>query len=838
MNDETVGRLAGQRLGPYRLTAVIGSGGMGEVYRAVRADEEYRQEVAIKLVRAGQDLQFTAQRMRAERQILAGFEHPAIARLLDGGTTEDGIPYLVMELVDGRPITTYCDACGLAVRERLGLFLQVCAAVQYAHQRMVIHRDLKPSNILVSADGAPKLLDFGIAKILDPAVAPLPADATINAQRILTPQYASPEQMRGEPVTAASDVYSLGVILHELLTGARPSAPGEKLTQDVLRAVYEPDTKKPSAVVRLRAVTGARASTAGRALELLEGSPERLARRLKGDLDNIVLTALRREPARRYATVEQLARDIGRHLAHRPVAARRPTLAYRAAALLARHRVAVPASAIAALALAAGFATAVWEAHVATVQRARAERRFDQVRRLADTLIFDIHDSIADLPGAERSRRLVIDTALRYLDSLAADAADDPTLERELANGYLRLGDVQGRALEANQGNYAGALASYRRALALLDASRAAQPQNAATVHDLVVACGKLSDLTWNLGRPAEALAYSRRTVVESRKLAASHPRDAGAAFLRARSELDYGYKLFEIRGDPRAEPHLRHAVASLEAQVAAQPANRPLARTLALAYGRMAALRSAGHRDAEALALERKAQPLLRRLIAAAPHGSDYPHLLAHSEDSAAGALTALGRLDAAARDEQAALSGFRRLTAADPSIEEYRVDVGLALSGVAAIALARDEPRAALASLRESLEWMDRGSSAGAARGSAPANASGEFRLVRAQVLERMGEADDRLAAAARADAAQRLRDARGACAAYREAAGLYGALSASWIEAAAGMKKIAPRLASCPVDTASGGAVRARETASVHRAEAVRSQAPPEHRGDRDV
>ena len=247
---DSLGRFIGRRLGSYEILAQIGSGGMGEVYRAARVDQEYRQQVAIKLVRAGQESSFIANRLRAERQILASFAHPNIARLLDGGTTEEGIPYLVMELIDGRPITAYCDEQRLDTSARLRLFTQVCSAVQYAHQRMVIHRDLKPSNILVTPDGVPKLLDFGIAKILEPGSMGVTADLTVNAFAILTPQYASPEQFTGGTVTAVSDVYSLGVILYELLTGLRPySVAGVLGTPEVAKSVLTHEPRKPSSVV-------------------------------------------------------------------------------------------------------------------------------------------------------------------------------------------------------------------------------------------------------------------------------------------------------------------------------------------------------------------------------------------------------------------------------------------------------------------------------------------------------------------------------------------------------------------------------------------------------------
>ncbi len=339
--------LAGLRLGAYKVIREIGRGGMGTVYLAARADEEFRKQVAVKLVTAGFDHESIIRRFRNERQILAGLDHPNIARLLDGGTTESGAPYFVMEYVQGQTIREYCDTHRLTTLERLKLFRTVCSAVHFAHQNQIVHRDIKPANILVTADGTAKLLDFGVAKLLSPIAQA--GEVTETISRALTPEYASPEQARGETITTASDVYSLGVLLYELLTGHRPYSVAGRSLIEIIEAICEQEPTKPSMVIG-RTVTspGASGNTGvitPEAVSKARGSePHRLRRELEGDLDNIVLKALRKEPQRRYASVEQFSEDIQRYFEHLPVIARQDTLSYRTSKFIARQKAGVSAA--------------------------------------------------------------------------------------------------------------------------------------------------------------------------------------------------------------------------------------------------------------------------------------------------------------------------------------------------------------------------------------------------------------------------------------------------------------------------------------------------------------
>ncbi|MGB8475668.1 MAG: serine/threonine-protein kinase [Candidatus Acidiferrum sp.] len=486
-NQESMGRAAvraGRRIGPYLVVEPIGHGGMGEVFAAVRADGQYRKKVAIKLVRSGYDTAYILERFRNERQILAGLDHPNIARLLDGGNTEEDVPYLVMELVEGVPIDDYCDARKLTVTDRLQLFLQVCGAVQYAHQRLVIHRDIKPSNVLVGEDGVPKLLDFGIAKILDASGS---SEATVL--RPMTPEYASPEQVRGEPITTATDVYSLGVVLYQLLTGHSPYRLDSHTPAKLAAAITATEPERPStSVQRTESISDAGMThllTPETVSSTREDTPHRLQQRLQGDLDFMLLKALRKEPSQRYISVDQFTGDIGNHLKGLPVTARKGTWNYRADKFIRRHKTAVASGALVLLTLVSGIVVTLREARIADANRLRAEKRLKDGHRLANSLIFEVHDSIRQLPGATAARKLIIERAQQYLDGLTLDSQSDPALLQDLAAAYGRLASVQGSPVGASLGDLQSAIPNYRKAVELLLVCSSRDPSNRDILREL-----------------------------------------------------------------------------------------------------------------------------------------------------------------------------------------------------------------------------------------------------------------------------------------------------------------------------------------------------------------
>ncbi|MEM6335703.1 MAG: serine/threonine-protein kinase, partial [Bacteroidota bacterium] len=429
------------RAGPYRLLQSLGRGGMGTVYLAQRDDGAFEQNVAVKIVRRGMDTDDILTRFRTERQILASLQHPNIARLLDGGMTADGRPYFVMEYVEGVPITRYCDEHRLSIDERLRLFATVCGAVQYAHQNLIVHRDLKPGNILVADDGTVKLLDFGIAKLLDPDFGGVEA-RTRTEMRVMTPEYASPEQVRGNVLTTASDVYTLGVLLYELLAGRRPYDLPSRLQHEIERVICAEDPARPSTavkrVVTLRRRDGTTETVSPDTIsERRNMPPDSLKRRLGGDLDTIVLKAMSKEPARRYGSAEQLAQDVRRHLDGLPVEARPATVSYRLRKFVERHRVGFTASMIIIGLTVALLSTTFVQQRRTEAALLRAETEAETSRRVAE--FFAGFFRAADPRQAQGDTLTVYDVLDIGTRRIDAELASEPNVRAGL---LLTLGDV------------------------------------------------------------------------------------------------------------------------------------------------------------------------------------------------------------------------------------------------------------------------------------------------------------------------------------------------------------------------------------------------------------
>jgi eukaryotic-like serine/threonine-protein kinase len=520
--DEPAPVDAGRRFGVYRVVGEIGRGGMGAVYLAERADGQFEQRVAIKVIKRGMDTAHILERFRAERQILASLDHPNIARLIDGGTTGDGRPYFVMEHIEGRAIDEYADEQRLSVHDRLTLFLQVCDAVSYAHQHLIVHRDIKPQNILVTTAGVPKLLDFGIAKVLQESGDQ--GTLTIGGFQLLTPDYASPEQIEGRQTTTQTDVYSLGVVLYELLTGRSPYRPKTWTTPEIFESVRQSDVQRPSTAVGRKPTEETarkrRPLTLDRAAATGTPSLDRLRTQLRGDLDAIVLATLRKEPERRYRSVDQFAGDIRRHLGGLPVRVREDSLWYRGAKFARRNRVGVAATAVVGLTLVGGSMTTAWQAREARRQarlaqeaQIRAERRFAEVRRVANALIFEYHDAIKDLPGATPVRERLVRDALNYLNELVQEAGGDSSLQRELALAYRKVAEVQGGLSGGSLGDTSGAIESHQKSLAILDGVLAAQPTYARARWDVAEGTLQLANLLGMTANTGEALVQARRSL-------------------------------------------------------------------------------------------------------------------------------------------------------------------------------------------------------------------------------------------------------------------------------------------------------------------------------------
>jgi len=519
---EAPGRL-GEAVGGYILEAELGQGGMGTVYLARRADGEFEQQVALKVVSSHLRTRFFTERFRAERQILADLNHHNITRLLDGGVDITGDPYLVMEYVDGQALTRYCDERLLAIPERIRLFLEVCSAVEHAHRKLVVHRDLKPGNVLVTKEGVPKLLDFGTAKLL---LSDLPETAS-TAFGALTPRYASPEQLRGEPVSTSMDVYALGVMLYELAVGAWPFGDPKSQIAGLERAVRDVDPAPPRSLIT------------DESAKFRSTSKARLVRLLDGDLRNVIVKAIESDPRRRYTSVEQLSGDLRRYLAGQPVLAHEPTWIYRGARFVQRHRWRVAVGAVLCVAL--GLS-----ALVTFEQYGRGQRRMVQVRDLSQSYLTDILREVQKLPGSMKACLLIVDRARKNLDQLAPEAPHDLELRRALATAYLELGDIQGKPFTVSLGDTVGALESYRKAETM--ASQAG-PKDWDMLAVLVEARVLTAVIETRSGQYAQAMSLLNSTLDPARRLWQDAPRDLQlngkpAAALYAETNLRLGHTM------------------------------------------------------------------------------------------------------------------------------------------------------------------------------------------------------------------------------------------------------------------------------------------------------
>ena len=596
--------LVGRFVGPYQIVREIGSGGMGTVYEAVRTDDQYIRSVAIKFIAIGMETAEAVTRFRVERQVLAALQHQNIAMLLDGGTSGDGRPYIVMEYVKGKPLLDYCRERNASVTERLRLFCDLCSAVHHAHQMLVIHRDIKPANVLVTESGQPKLLDFGIAKLLTPDLFPESIANTHTAVRRMTPRYASPEQVRGEQLTTATDIYSLGVLLYELLTYASPYRTTTGSDIEFERAVVEQDPAR---------------------LSKAAGDDVRTRKELAGDLENIVAMAMRKEPHRRYASAQQFAEDIKRYLSGLPVTAREDTIIYLTGKLIRRNKLASVAFALLAVSIVVGWTVTIHESR-------QTRAHFQEVRDLANTLLSDIPRDLRSIPGSVPIRAKLVKTALTYLDKLSKEETSDTDLHFDLAHAYDRVGDAQGDPDGPNLGLYSEAIGSYRQALTFAQRV-AAERRRADVLNTMAWLHLKIGDLQWRTGRGKAAFAsyeegvrlgtemhsvYSEmrglnvereayqkiaRALTASRRLdeALTHARqaiDAAEKYNQVRPDVGLGGTATArmIRGDvlgvmgrmEESRADYQEAVARLERATQAQPDFFPMVEDLADAYRRL----------------------------------------------------------------------------------------------------------------------------------------------------------------------------------------------------------------------------------------------------------
>jgi len=669
--------IIGSRLGSYRVVREIGRGGMGAVYLAVRDDDQFQKKVAIKLVKRGMDTSEVLRRFQHERRILAGLDHAYIARLIDGGTAPDGRPFFVMDYVEGQTIDLYCRDRALSIADRCRLFLKVCEAVSHAHRNLVIHRDLKPGNIFVAPDGTPKLLDFGVAKLLVPDADPHLTVTGMQA-RLLTPQYASPEQVMGRPVNTTTDVYSLGGVFYELLTGIcaqnLDSTSPEEIERIIcLQEVPSPSTTKPG---------------------------------IPADLDNIVMMAMRKDPARRYQSVDQFAEDIRRYLTGRPILARKDSLVYSAGKFIRRNRLMFAAASIVVASLVGGIVIAMQQAR-------RAERRLAEMVELANRSLFDVHTAIERLPGATEARREIVKTTLAFLENLSKEVGRDDGVRLSLATAYWRLGDVQGYAHKPNLGDMNGALLSYKKSAELLEPLRAKRPKDPDVLRQITDTYQHMGSVLDEMGDVPGVVRAYENALPAAKLLAQIQPDDP-------ESNEAVGVFYNDLAGalqftDPqRANEYARQHLALLPALLKKFPGNDDIADEAAAAHAVMATLISRRGDDKQALVEARESAAIREGVAARHPNDVFRLRLLMIAYGHVGDHLGSPFMLNAS--DPKGAREYFdkcvaiaRKIIKADPQDRTARFDLANALLRQGAAVVPGGDRAESLAALRESAEIME---------------------------------------------------------------------------------------------------------------------------------
>jgi tetratricopeptide (TPR) repeat protein len=701
---------AGRTLGSYQIDREIGRGGMAVVYEGVRADGQFHKRVAIKLIKRGMDSGAVIERLRRERHILAGLEHPYIARLLDGGTTAQGHPYLVMEFIDGLQVDRFCQEHRLTVRQRCELVVKVCEAVAYAHRKLIVHRDLKPANILIAADGTPKLLDFGLAKILD---ADIDGSLTVNAPaaRPLTPDYASPEQILGLELTTATDVYSLGVILYELLAGARPFKIQSGSAEEWKRAVCETDLPRPSAV-------------AGR-----------FGKRLEGDLDNIVMKAMHKNPERRYVSVDELASDLKNYLELRPVQARPDSVGYRMMKFAHRRRLPLLATAVAITGLIVGTSVAVTQAReadrarrtaemraqeanrarqaaesehtraererdTAVTERQRAEERLAEMVGMSDRSLTGAYAQLERLPGTVPARREMIRTTLDYLERLSKDARDNPRLQVALAKAYLGMGDL----LFDPNGEIAAALKSFRAGEAVVNRGAASDPERLLVWMQLEI---KIAEM---LGRQNKGAGVP--VLLNAINVTSKLPESlfASKEALRTRATLSLWMARVSPPDFDRARKYAQLYLAQTEALRQNNPADPDLLYDVSVAQVAVGWVdRNVNDLESAASYYSRAVQ-IREQLAREHPDDKVYHSALMFSYQHYAGVESELGNLEVARANFRKAQPMVEEEVAADPKDSQAAARYAMFLLRMASLDTPPDGLAESLAMLRRSAALFER--------------------------------------------------------------------------------------------------------------------------------